>query len=126
MYDKHYNNNKMNSREDKRKSGRKFNIPRNNGNNNMNFNNHHNNNINHNKFKFNSAEVSSYLNKNWKEIKNMVDDASVPKEEKPVVYRNPEKAWSKGSTHAWASPKTGITSTGADFIAELKKLETKK
>ncbi|KAL6605157.1 hypothetical protein U3516DRAFT_758134 [Neocallimastix sp. 'constans'] len=116
----------MNSREDKRKSGRKFNIPRNNGNNNMNFNNHHNNNINHNKFKFNSAEVSSYLNKNWKEIKNMVDDASVPKEEKPVVYRNPEKAWSKGSTHAWASPKTGITSTGADFIAELKKLETKK
>ncbi|ORX58469.1 hypothetical protein BCR36DRAFT_580076 [Piromyces finnis] len=125
MFDKHYNGNKMNSRDDKRKSGRKFNIPRNNGNN-MNFNNHHNNSINHNKFKFNGSEVSSYLNKNWKEMNNMINDSSISKEEKPVVYHSTENAWAKGATHAWASPKTGITATGADFIAELKKLESKK
>ncbi|KAG4106676.1 hypothetical protein H8356DRAFT_448697 [Neocallimastix lanati (nom. inval.)] len=125
MYDKHYNNNKMNSRDDKRKSGRKYNISRNSGNN-MNFNNHHNSNVNHNKFKFNSAEVSNYLTKNWKEVNSMIEDSSIAKEEKPVIYQNPEKAWSKGSTHVWASPKTGVTSSGVDFIAELKKLEIKK
>ncbi|KAG0260300.1 hypothetical protein DFQ27_003608 [Actinomortierella ambigua] len=70
---------------------------------------------------FNSQEVSNYFSRTWSATLDAYQQASTgaPGMGKPEMYKGSETmAWGNKSGPAWG--KKGTTSTGADFLGELK------
>ncbi|KAG0088999.1 hypothetical protein BGZ92_005436 [Podila epicladia] len=68
---------------------------------------------------FNSQDVTNHFHKSWTAALESFHQAGASGTGKSEMYKGVE-------TMAWGSkaPKKGVTSSGADFLAELKRKET--
>ncbi|KAG0345604.1 hypothetical protein BG004_003485 [Podila humilis] len=68
---------------------------------------------------FNSQDVTNFFNKSWTAALENHHQTRVSGSGKSELYKSTE-------TMAWGSkaPKKGVTSSGADFLAEIKRKET--
>ncbi|EMR08918.1 hypothetical protein PNEG_02700 [Pneumocystis murina B123] len=72
---------------------------------------------------FNSVEVSSYLNKEWKSALDRANDASFPAKDKPEIYKMANNEWmtKNGSTTSIWSGRGHLMAKGTAFLTELRK-----
>ncbi|KAG0234512.1 hypothetical protein BGW41_001111 [Actinomortierella wolfii] len=68
---------------------------------------------------FNSQDVASYFSRTWSATLDAYHQAGAGTSGKPEMYKGSETmAWGNKGGPAWG--KKGTTSTGADFLMELK------
>ncbi|KAG4305449.1 hypothetical protein PORY_001005 [Pneumocystis oryctolagi] len=72
---------------------------------------------------FNSAEVSSYLNKEWKSALDRANNSTCSTKNKPEIYKITDNEWMTKSgsiTSVWAN-KGHLTAKGTAFLSEIRK-----
>ncbi|KAG5513918.1 hypothetical protein PMAC_000540 [Pneumocystis sp. 'macacae'] len=72
---------------------------------------------------FNSSEVSSYLNKEWKSALDRANDSTCQTKNKPEIYKMTDNEWMTKSgsiTSVWAG-RGHLTVKGTTFLSELRK-----
>ncbi|KTW28495.1 hypothetical protein T552_01755 [Pneumocystis carinii B80] len=72
---------------------------------------------------FNTVEVSSYLNKEWKSALDRANDTTFPAKDRPEIYKMTNNEWmtKNGSTASIWGGRGHLMAKGSTFLAELRK-----